>query len=290
MANSKTVNVVHAPDAEKSLEMLKAILETLKQEGRIDRSVFLTSNSVEKDSFKSLGAEDVVIVLLTEGIVAHKPLIEELLLKAKDLNGALGVVEIIDHNVAYEPSFLAFPSNLKPIESQENKEEVWRQIGTSFKEMFPIPISPIPVEKTWWEKNNKMVLYGIGFIALAGLVYAIGVSGIFGKKPIAEFAHLVKDPLNDDPVADASECYIPCRVYLTDQSTNATNLQWDLKDTLIENTKQAQYVFQDPGEYDLVLTATNGKKKDKKAKTLSVKAPPIASLKLKIMAARAPAR
>ncbi|HET8737044.1 MAG TPA: hypothetical protein VFM69_10635 [Pricia sp.] len=283
MESDKTVYVIHAPDGDQHLGNVQNILELLKNERRIAAHAAMESDTVTAESLATIGTEDMVLMLLTDGITSNKVQIEEWLLKLRDKHSGVRVAEVIVDNIPYEEQFIAFPTDLEPIRSRGDMDRVWKKIGDGLRSILPVEeMEPTP--PAW----KKWVPYVLGILVLGGLIYLISQSGLMGKAPKAEFAYLVKDPIHADPIPNAEGCYIPCRVYLTDQSVDAETLRWDLKDTIIENEKQAQFVFKEAGDYEMVLEASRGNKKDKKAKTLKVKAPPRAGFEVENNGCTAP--
>lgn len=279
MATTKFIRVIHAPDVDQHLENLKGILENLKMENRITGYSHLASETVEEGSFKDVGREDMVIVLLTEGISGHKAKIERLLHKLKDSDDDTKIAEIIVDNIPYEPRFIAFPTDLKHIRSREDLESVFKEIGESLRDMFPKmeePVPPPPPPPTW----KKYVPYAVvALLALVGMYWVIS-SDIFGTTPKADFEYSVLDPIKGDLVDNADNCYIPCKVKFFDKSTDADRITWQLVDTTFIDERAPTHVYISPGKYKMGLMAINGKKSDKISRNLHVKAPPLASFEI----------
>lgn len=274
MKTDKVIHVIHASDADQHLGNLQNILEALKNEGRIGSHASMESDAVTASSFKTIGTKDMVIMFLTDGITSNKVQIEEWLIKLKDKHSGVRVAQTIVDNLEYQDQFIAFPTDLEPIRSREDMDRVWKKIGDSLRNMFPADIiKPPPPWKKW-------VPYVVGFLVLGALAYWFLQSGSMGKQPKADFSYRVLDPIKGDVIANAQECYVPCKVLFNNKSSNAENLKWELKDTTIIDEADPEFVFTEPGEYKMGLLAINGKKENSISKDLKVKAPPFANFEV----------
>lgn len=172
MNSSKTIQVIHAVDADQHLGHLKKILEELKSEKRIDSYTTLVSDAINRDSFSPLGEEDMVIILLTNGIEPEKTSIESILLGIKAAKPKVLLAEIIIDHVPYETQFIAFPQDLQPIRSREDMDAVWNGIGRNLRDIFPARQEPVAVAKApfpW----KKYLPYALGALALI-LIFFLG--------------------------------------------------------------------------------------------------------------------
>lgn len=133
MYNPKTIQIIHATDADQHLGHLRKILDELKNEKRIDHYNTLESEAVTESSFKALGDDDMVIMLLTQGIEALKAEIRTTLLTVKTRKPDAKMAQIIIDHLAYETKFIAFPADLEPIRSREDMDSVWNQIANSLR-------------------------------------------------------------------------------------------------------------------------------------------------------------
>ena len=170
MENPKTILVIHASDSEQHLGHFKKILDNLKEEERIASYTTLDSNSVVESSFKALGSEDMVVVMLTNNILDSKTSIENWLADVKNQSD-IKVAEILIDNIPYETGFIAFPTSLEPIRASEDMDSVWQGIANNFEKLFPkpeikpepSPMPPPPPPKPAWK---KYIPYILGIVAL----------------------------------------------------------------------------------------------------------------------------
>ncbi|MGB6152103.1 MAG: hypothetical protein WBG48_08935 [Pricia sp.] len=170
MNTSKTIQIVHAVDAEQHLGRLKKILEELKGEKRIDSYMTLASDAVNQGSFSQLQEEDMVIILLTNGIEPEKTNIESILLGVKASKPKVLMAEIIVDHVPYETQFIAFPQDLQPIRSRGDMDAVWSGIARNLRDIFPARQEPVGVAKPpfpW----KKYLPYALGALALIFLFF-----------------------------------------------------------------------------------------------------------------------
>ena len=105
-------------------------------------------------------------------------------------------------------------------------------------------------------------------------------SGLFTKVPTAAFSYNVLDPVKGDVIAEAVECYLPCKVLLNNKSKDAEKIIWELKDTIIEDVDEPVHVYLKPDMYNMTLTASACKKSSIYSRQLKVKALPFASFEV----------
>lgn len=178
MENPKTIIVVHASDSEQHLGHFKKILDNLKKEERIAGYTTLDSNSADENSFKDLGSEDMVAVMLTNDILDSKASIESWLTNVKKQSD-LKVAEILIDNIPYETDFIAFPTSLEPIRASEDMDSVWQGIANNFEKLFPKPEikpGPTPVPKPIppkpaWKKYMPYILTLVALIIVAFFLF-----------------------------------------------------------------------------------------------------------------------
>ena len=279
MADSISVHVVHAGDAGQHLGHLTKILKDLQSEKRIDSYNTIDHVTVTAETFDSLVADDMVITLLTNGLIGQQAEIEQALISIKLEKPKYKMVEVIIDNIPYHEDFIALPTTLEPIRESEDMDAVWNGIGMALREIFPVRkiIDPPP---SW----KKYIPYMVGIIVFGGLLFWL----FQGKQPKADFSYRVLDPIKGDVVSNAEECYIPCKVFLNDRSENASSLKWDLKDTIISDNPEPEHVYLSPGDYDMKLIASNGGKEHLAIKKLMVKGPPFASFEVVNKGCQAP--
>lgn len=274
MATSKTIYIIRGDDAPEHMGNLKQILENLRQEGRITDTNELSSDTFDQNSLSVVGKDDMILFILTKAIAPVKTNIEGTLLKLKQIQPGTKIAEIIIDNLTYEMEFIAFPTDLQPVRECQDMDRAWQDIGNSLREMFPQEEKPVAAA-AW----KKYIPYAIGILVVGALAYFL-IPKLMGGKVTANFSYRVLDPVKDDVIANAKECYIPCKVFLSDRSENAETLSWNLGDTTLTGLKEPDYVFRKPGSYKLTLTAINGRNKKEKTHELTVKAPPFAGFEI----------
>lgn len=172
MSKSKKIQIIHAADANQHLGHIQKILDTFKEEKRISSYTAISSDAVTENSFNDIGDKDMVIMLLTNDILDHKASIEALLLDLKKKQPEARCAGVIVDNVTYDPSFIAFPSNLEPIRASADMDTVWKGIAEKLKLLFPKPADPIvpppppPITKPGWK---KWLPYIFGIVALLAI-------------------------------------------------------------------------------------------------------------------------
>lgn len=182
MEKVKSILVIHASDADQHHGTLVKILDSLKTENRITEHKSLDSKVVNEHSFAEIGKEDMVMLLLTNGITEDKLIIEEWLLNLKKQQPGSKIAEVIIDNVPYEPSFFALPESLEPIRSSEDMDGVWKGIEENLKKLFPkpevvppkppppVPPPAPPVKKSAWK---KFLPYVFGVLALLAIFFTL---------------------------------------------------------------------------------------------------------------------
>ncbi len=178
MADGKKIQIIHAADADQHLGHLKKILDTFKEEDRIESYSTIPSDAVAQDAFNTIGKEDMLIMLLTNDILDKKPSIEAMMLDVKKRQPEARCAGVIIDNITYDPSFIAFPSSLEPVRTSEDMDAVWQGIAENLKKLFPklvVPIVPPPPPpnddidtktKPWWK---KWLPYIFGIVALLAI-------------------------------------------------------------------------------------------------------------------------
>ncbi len=173
MNNTIAVQVIHAKDADQHLGYLSGILENLKKENRIGSYSHIAHDTVTDSQFETLGEEDMVVTMLTKGLIGLQVGIEQTLIAVKQTVPKYKMVEIIVDNVPYHPDFIALPSSLEPIRDSENMDAVWQGIEEKFKVLFPAPtpapVPPVPAPSTW----KKYLPYIFGLLALLCIVFVL---------------------------------------------------------------------------------------------------------------------
>ncbi len=172
MGHDKKIVVIHAADADQHLGHLKKILDSFKEEKRIENYSTIPSDAVAQDSFNAIGKEDMLIMLLTNDILDKKASIEATMLDVKKRQSETRCAGVIIDNITYDPSFIAFPSSLEPIRSSEDMDAVWQGIAENLKKLFPklVPPPPPPKTKPAWK---KWAPYVVGVIALLAIFFAL---------------------------------------------------------------------------------------------------------------------
>lgn len=179
MDKSKVIQVIHAADTEQHLGYLKKILDGLKAEDRITSYSSLESSTINETTFANFGADDMVIMLLTNAIVEHKATIEQWLLDLKKQNPQSKIAEVLVDNVPYETKLAVLPENLQPIRASEDMDGAWERIAVSLKKLFPKPaikplpdpIPPTPPSKPVWKKYLPYILVALTMVILGYFLY-----------------------------------------------------------------------------------------------------------------------
>ncbi len=169
------VHVVHAHDAPQHLSTLNGILDKLLNEKRIEG--FSSHDGRALELVNEICHQDMILVLLTEGIVVDKPLVEKYLLQLRDKWSDLMIVQILVDNIPYHNSFTVFPEELIPICEYDDMNAAWGRIGLQLQEIFP------------QRKSDKMKYMLITF----GAVLLVSIGIIIGN------IHWQPDPVKIPP-------------------------------------------------------------------------------------------
>lgn len=175
MLKNKTVYIIGANDAALHLGRIKEIFEGFKKEGRIADHVAWSSEKSTETSFHSVKSQDMIVLLLTEGIKSQKIELEQQMLQLKKDQPQTKIVEIIIDNLPYEKAFIPFPTNLQPIREHACLDTACEKIGNSLRNMLPMEKRLIPRgDHNKWSRNLKvagvrLLLIGAFFI-LTGMV------------------------------------------------------------------------------------------------------------------------
>ena len=178
MENTKSILVIHASDADQHHGNLIKILDTFKAENRIKEHNSLEGKAVNEGSFAPIGKDDMVMLLLTNGIVEDKVAIEQWMLDLKKEQPKCKIAEVIIDNVPYETSFYALPESLEPIRSTEDMDSVWKQIQENLETLFPKPVAPpiptpTPPSPTKPSRWKKLLPYIFGVVALLVIFFTL---------------------------------------------------------------------------------------------------------------------
>jgi len=187
MSIPKVIYVIHANDADLHLGNLKAILGDLQNEERITGYELLGHIDQEAGALQNVGSKDMVINMLSNGMVAERSGLTKVLHGLKERLPECKVGEIIIDNIPYEPEFIAFPTDLMPIRSRENMDAVWNELAVYFRDLFPKPeMKPIPDNvpekksslRQFLEKPYQMFWISVPVILMLGLATAATFTAI----------------------------------------------------------------------------------------------------------------
>ncbi|HET8737045.1 MAG TPA: hypothetical protein VFM69_10640, partial [Pricia sp.] len=144
MNGLKTIQIIHAGDADQHLGHLGVICERLQTEKRITGYSRMSSTTVGTTSFSGLGEGDMVIMLLSDGMESKRASLERSLFDASSRQPLLKVVEILVDQVVFNPRFIVLPIDLRPIRLRRDMDATWFQIGRELGNYFPTIQEPIP--------------------------------------------------------------------------------------------------------------------------------------------------
>lgn len=271
-----TIYTIHASDAPQHTRKLHEILQKLKAENRISDFIVLNIDN-DLSPLDTIEDDDLTLTLLTSELEPRKEEIQSRLRALKVTRPNVKIAEIIVDKVTYDNEFITFPTDLKPIRDREDMDVVWSNIEQSLKDIFPISIIEHKTDPpTDWKKYVK---YGIAVLVLGLLIWLVPKI-LQGEKPEVAFQYKVFNPVSDEFYSDTTECFAPCIVYFDNESRNYDSLIWDFGDTVSAGETDPKYLFLNPGEKKIVLTASLGNKKNNFSKTLLVKAPPYADFEI----------
>ena len=157
MENPKTVQVIHAMDAQQHLGHLSEILDTLKEEHRIENYLTTSSGMIDQSSLGELKGADMLVVLLTHGILPVQSTVEGVLRELKAESPLTRIIQIRVDGVSFDSQFTILPSDQQSIRSHRDMDAEWFTIGTVLKNHFPIPEKPA-IESTALKKYRPYIL------------------------------------------------------------------------------------------------------------------------------------
>lgn len=157
MENPKTVQVIHATDAQQHLGHLKEILDILKEEHRIENYLTTSSGIIDQSSLGDLKEADMVVVLLTHGILPVQTIVEGMLGQVKVESSLTSIVQILVDAVPFDSQFMVLPSDQQSIRSHKDMDAEWFTIGAVLKNHFPIPEKPA-IESKALKKYRPYIL------------------------------------------------------------------------------------------------------------------------------------
>ncbi len=193
MSTNNTVYIISANDAALHLGKIKEILEGFKKENRIADHVEWASEKTNEASFQSVKPQDMIILLLTEGISSQKVKLEQQMLQLKKDQPQTTIVEIIINNLAYEKTFIPLPTNLRPINDRTYLNTVWEEIGKSLRDMLPMKKKlKHKVEHNKWSKYLKVA--SVRLLLLAAFFIFTGMIIKDTESP----ENLIKESISED--------------------------------------------------------------------------------------------
>ena len=153
----KTIHVIHATDAQQHLGHLREILDMLKEEHRIENYLTTSSGMIDQSSLGELKEADMVVLILTHGILPVQSIVEGVLRELKAESSLTRIVQILVDGVSFDSQFTILPSDQQSIRSHKYMDAEWFTIGAVFKNHFPIPEKP-PIESTVLKKYRPYIL------------------------------------------------------------------------------------------------------------------------------------
>ena len=144
MEKRPEVFLIFATDATQELARLLEILQKYKRENRIQDFSTLEFHSTPTPITKSPLADDLIIVLLSNGLKIKIPELEKLLedLKPETAGIKLAIIKVED--VEWSNQYLTYPLDLSSLSKHPQPDVAWDQIQKGLGELlsFPAPEAP----------------------------------------------------------------------------------------------------------------------------------------------------
>lgn len=267
MANLPDIFCIHEPDADLHFQRLRQISNKFIGEGRVGAFIPLLGDAAITSLPQRVKEKDLVIILLTDQLVARRVALKDVLEVAKRKHTNVVIAEIIVDNLQYDKDYISWPSDLTPIRSRADMDSAWAAIESNLNEIIPRR-NVIP-----W-KTIAAVAAGVLLVAL--LVWLL--PRVFNSKEKPSFSLKIMDSQSGRIHTDTSACYLPCIAVLSSTSPDFDSLIWNISDTdtTIAMEKEYSYLFAIPGEHVIKLTAVDGGRKESVSRSLVVKAPLVA--------------
>lgn len=140
MPNLPTIYLVHASDAALHLSRLKEILQELANKHSIGGFTSLDSSQNYALAEDKIRENDMVIILLSNGLTAAEGLkdaVERRMVELAASNRSLKLVEIIIDSIPFDKNFMIFPEDLQPIRERADMDSVWTRIKSRLQQIYP---------------------------------------------------------------------------------------------------------------------------------------------------------
>lgn len=262
MANLPIIYCIHASDAPQHLGKIQQFSQKFSEQKRIADFVSLPPEEANSLLREKAQETDLIILLLTLGLVSKQKEIENLLSQLKTERPNIIIAEIIIDNIQYENEYITLPTDLKPIRNRDDMDQAWLGIEKNLDDLVPKPFSS-------WKKYIKPA----AALVVAGLLIWL-VAKVFDSGPEPDFSFTVRDINNGRKVSDSSACYVPCLVSLISNSRNVDSVRWTINDTVTLKGANTDYPLLEAGKHKVELTAMKGDQKKPLTKTFLVKAAP----------------
>ena len=256
---------IHSSDAGQHLDKIEQFAKKYQEQNRVSGFVPLLAENVDDSILQKVEGKSLITVLLTSGLEARQAALGKILSQLKTKFPDLPIAEILIDNMQYEKEYITLPTDLRPIRDREDKEQVWAGIEGTLEQLIPRPQS-FPMKK---------VIIALGAIAVISLVIWLGIK-MSSNDAKPDFSIKIMDNKSAEIISNKSYCYLPCVLILDNNTPGDATFTWDLGDTILTG-RDLKYVFLEPGEHSITLTAgSEGKKGKSTTKTILAKAPPIA--------------
>jgi len=264
MASLATIHCIHSSDAAQHFGKIEHLAQKFREQNRVSGFVPIAAEKVDEALLQNVEGQDLIVVLLTNGLEAKQAAIGKLLSQLKTKLPDVPIAEILIDNIQYEKEYITLPTDLKPIRDRQDKDQVWAGIETTLEQLIP-KSAPFPLKK---------VLIGAAAVVVAGLlIWAL--PKLFSGDLEPDFSIKIMDNKSAEIISGKTYCYLPCVLILDNNSPEADSFIWDLGDTTLTG-RDLKYVFLQPGKHNITLTAVKGEKRKPTSKSILAKAPPIA--------------
>jgi len=150
MPNLPTVYLVHASDAPQHLSRLKEILKELANKRSIGNFLSLDSSQSYALAEDKIRENDMVIILLSNGLTATEGLketVESRMIALAANNRSLKLVEIIVDSIPFDKNFMIFPEDQQPIRERADMDGVWAKIKSRLEQIYLTDKNPANIKK-----------------------------------------------------------------------------------------------------------------------------------------------
>ena len=133
---------IYDPGVSGPLESFQEIARNIQEKGKISE-FHIVDVSGNLDELRSkVNAGDIVVVLLTSGVTAYRPMLKTLLSNVRSRFSNLAIVEIIVDNVEYENTYITLPADYVPLRDRPDGDRAWAEIQRDIDQLIPEPVNP----------------------------------------------------------------------------------------------------------------------------------------------------